>query len=47
MQSKAQEKPANYAEASRWYREFLDSFHGDAEAPPINYQLADLLARER
>src|SRR6185295_14045484 len=40
---KAQEKPANYAEASRWYREFLDSFHGDAEAPPINYQLADLL----
>ena len=29
---KAQEKPANYAEASRWYREFLDSFHGDARS---------------
>ena len=41
--AQAQEKPANYAEASRWYREFLDSFHDDPEAPPINYQLADLL----
>jgi len=39
---KAQEKPANYAEAARWYVEFLDSFHGDPEAPAINYQLADL-----
>ncbi len=38
----AQEKPANYAEAARWYVEFLDSFHGDPEAPAINYQLADL-----
>jgi tetratricopeptide (TPR) repeat protein len=37
------EKPANYAEAARWYREFLDSFHDDPEAPPTNYQLADLL----
>jgi tetratricopeptide (TPR) repeat protein len=37
------EKPANYAEAAQWYRAFLDSFHDDAEAPPINYQLADLL----
>jgi len=41
--SQAQQKPANYAEASRWYREFLLSFHDDPEAPPINYQLADLL----
>jgi tetratricopeptide (TPR) repeat protein len=41
------EKPANYAEASRWYREFLISFHGDPEAPPINYQLADLLRENR
>jgi tetratricopeptide (TPR) repeat protein len=39
----ANEKPANYAEASRWYSEFLSSFHDDPEAPPINYQLADLL----
>lgn len=37
------EKPANYAEATRWYREFLDSFHADPEAPATNYQLADLL----
>ena len=45
--SHADERPANYAEASRWYREFLTSFHGDAEAPPINYQLADLLRENR
>src|SRR5688572_905939 len=37
------EKPTNFAEASRWYREFLTSFHEDAEAPPLHYQLADLL----
>jgi len=37
------DKPANYAEATRWYREFLDSFHDDAQAPALNYQLADLL----
>jgi TolA-binding protein len=33
----------NYAEATRWYREFLTSFHGDPEAPQTNYQLADLM----
>lgn len=43
----AEDKPANYAEASRWYREFLTSFHQDAEAPAINYQLADLLRENR
>ena len=37
------EKPANYAEALRWYREFLASFPEDPDSPPINYQLADLL----
>jgi tetratricopeptide (TPR) repeat protein len=41
--SLAEEKSANYAEASRWYREFLVSFPADAESPGINYQLADLL----
>ena len=41
--SQAESKPANYAEASHWYREFLLSFHDDPEAPSINYQLADLL----
>jgi tetratricopeptide (TPR) repeat protein len=39
----AQERPANYREALVWYREFLVSFPKDAESPPINYQLADLL----
>jgi len=43
----ADEKPANYAEASRWYREFLASFHDDPDAPPINYQLADLLRENK
>jgi tetratricopeptide (TPR) repeat protein len=39
----ADEKSANYGEASRWYREFLVSFPADTESPGINYQLADLL----
>ena len=37
------ERPASFGEASRWYREFLESFPADPESPPINYQLADLL----
>jgi tetratricopeptide (TPR) repeat protein len=37
------DKPANFAEATHWYREYLLSFPTDAETPPINYQLADLL----
>ncbi len=37
------ERPSSFAEASRWYREFLDSFPEDPDSPPINYQLADLL----
>src|SRR5262249_25986720 len=37
------EQPANYAEATRWYREFLSSFHADSQAPQTNYQLADLM----
>ena len=37
------EKSGNYAEALRWYREFLVSFPADPESPPANYQLADLL----
>jgi cellulose synthase operon protein C len=42
-----EEKPANYREALQWYREFLTSFLTDAESPPINYQLADLLLEEK
>ena len=37
------EQPTNFAEASRWYRQFLASFPADAESPDINYQLANLL----
>ncbi len=38
-----EEKPANFGEASYWYREFLGSFPEEPESPSINYQLADLL----
>ncbi len=37
------EQPANFAEATHWYREYLASFAEDETAPAINYQLADLL----
>ena len=37
------ERPDNFAEASRWYRDFLTSFPSEEETPQINYQLADLL----
>jgi tetratricopeptide (TPR) repeat protein len=39
----ADERPANFSEASRWYRQFLVSFPEDGETPGIHYQLADLL----
>jgi len=45
--AQAKERSANYAEASRWYREFLATFPQDPESPPINYQLADLLLEEK
>jgi TolA-binding protein len=38
----ADAKLANYIEATRWYREYINSFRADAETPGINYQLADL-----
>lgn len=37
------QQPANYAEATRWYRGYLTSFHTDPQAPQLNYQLADLM----
>jgi tetratricopeptide (TPR) repeat protein len=37
------EKLASYREALRWYGDYLESFPTDADSPPINYQLADLL----
>lgn len=41
------DKPANFAEASHWYREFLTSFPKDEQSPAINYQLADLLLENK
>jgi len=37
----------NFAEATHWYKEFLDSFPEDVQAPTINYQLADLLLENK
>ena len=37
------EKPQSFAEASRWYGQFLYSFPSDEDTPKVNYQLADLL----
>ncbi len=42
-----EEKPSNFAEALRWYREYLVSFPTEVESPGINYQLADLLLENR
>lgn len=39
----AKEKQQSFAEATRWYGEFIDSFHDDPSAPGVNYQFADLL----
>ena len=39
----ADEKPANFQEASRWYRAYLASFPQDPGTPAIHYRLADLL----
>jgi len=44
---KAEDKLANYREALRWYGEYLESFPTDADSPPINYRLADLLLENK
>src|SRR5215472_5786632 len=38
-----EQQAVNYAEATRWYREFLASFHTDSQAPQMDYQFADLM----
>jgi tetratricopeptide (TPR) repeat protein len=38
-----EERPAHFAESSRWYREYLSSFPDAPETPGIHYQFADLL----
>jgi tetratricopeptide (TPR) repeat protein len=44
---KADEKLANYQEASRWYNDYLESFPKDADSPSINYKFADLLLENK
>ncbi|MGH7287494.1 MAG: tetratricopeptide repeat protein, partial [Myxococcota bacterium] len=39
----ADEKPANFQEATRWYRAYLTSFPVDPGSPAVNHRLADLL----
>jgi tetratricopeptide (TPR) repeat protein len=43
----ADEAPANFLEASRWYRAYLTSFPADPETPSIHYRLSDLLLEHR
>ncbi|MDH5454707.1 MAG: tetratricopeptide repeat protein [Gammaproteobacteria bacterium] len=38
-----EDKPENFLEANRWYRQLLASFPEDPDTPGVNYQLADLL----
>ncbi|MBF6023992.1 tetratricopeptide repeat protein [Lysobacter niastensis] len=42
----AKDKQQSFAEATRWYGDFLDSFHDDPTAPGANYQFADLLRED-
>ncbi len=39
----ADEKPAHFQEATRWYRAYLTSFPTDPGSPAVNHRLADLL----
>ncbi len=38
-----EEQTENFAEAERWYRQFLASFPADSVTPQVNYRLGDLL----
>lgn len=42
-ETEAEEQQAAAAEAISWYREFLQSFPDDSQAPELNFLLADLL----
>jgi tetratricopeptide (TPR) repeat protein len=39
----AEDAPANFLEAGRWYRAYLASFPADTETPVIHHRFADLL----
>ncbi len=40
-------KPENFQEALRWYREFMTSFAKETESPAINHQMAELLLENK
>ena len=40
-------KPENFDEALRWYREFMTSFAKEPESPTINHQMAELLLENK
>ncbi len=40
-------KPENFQETMKWYREFMKSFPKEIESPAINYQLAALLLENK
>lgn len=42
-QAQSSGKPTDYAEAARWYRQYLRSFPADPQAPANNFLLAELL----
>jgi tetratricopeptide (TPR) repeat protein len=46
-EAKTDEKLADYREALRWYGDYLASFPKDADTPPVNYRLADLLLENK
>ena len=41
------DKPENFKEAMRWYRDFLNSFPKEPDSPEINFQLAALLLENK
>jgi len=43
----ADERPASFEEAVRWYRAYLVSFPSDESTPSVHYRLADLLLENR
>lgn len=40
-------KPENFQEALKWYRDFLISFPKEPESPAINFQMAELLLENK
>jgi tetratricopeptide (TPR) repeat protein len=45
--TQADEKLADYRQASQWYSDYLESFPSEPDSPPVNYRLADLLLENK